>query len=137
MAYLNHLVLLDIMCYYIIIIVIVVIIIIIIILTGKTALFDPEHSSVKVLPDCIRFSLDFASVIFLQSKDVSLASDPNVGDQVSVYMFRSARVAQLYPQALGSLFVAFYDSQGYGGDILTRLHTGFYIKHILLLTVRN
>jgi hypothetical protein len=25
------------------------------------------------------------------------------------------RVAQLYPQALGSLFVASYDSQGYGG----------------------
>jgi hypothetical protein len=25
-------------------------------------------------------------------------------------------VAQLYPQALGSLFVASYDSQGYGGD---------------------
>jgi hypothetical protein len=34
------------------------------------------------------------------------------------------RVAQLYPQAPGSLFVAFYDSQGYGGGILIRLHTG-------------
>jgi hypothetical protein len=33
-------------------------------------------------------------------------------------------VAQLYPRALGSLFVASYDSQGYGGGILTRLHTG-------------
>jgi hypothetical protein len=32
-------------------------------------------------------------------------------------------VAQLYPLALGSLFVASYDSQGYGGGILTRLHT--------------
>jgi hypothetical protein len=28
-------------------------------------------------------------------------------------------VVQLYPQALGSLFVAFYYSQGYGGDVLT------------------
>jgi hypothetical protein len=27
------------------------------------------------------------------------------------------RVAQLYTQALGSLFVASYDSQGYGGGI--------------------
>jgi hypothetical protein len=33
-------------------------------------------------------------------------------------------MAQLYPQALGSLYVASYDSQGYGGVILTRLHTG-------------
>jgi hypothetical protein len=30
---------------------------------------------------------------------------------------------QLYPQAPGSLFVAFYDSQGYSGAIITRLHT--------------
>jgi hypothetical protein len=28
------------------------------------------------------------------------------------------------PRALGSLFVASYDSRGYGGGILTRLHTG-------------
>jgi hypothetical protein len=34
-------------------------------------------------------------------------------------------MAQLYPQALGSFFVAFYDSQGYGGGIRTRHHTGF------------
>jgi hypothetical protein len=27
------------------------------------------------------------------------------------------QMAQLYPQALGSIFVASYDSQGYGGDI--------------------
>jgi hypothetical protein len=31
-------------------------------------------------------------------------------------------VTQLYPQGLGSLFVASYDSQGYGGGIRTRLH---------------
>jgi hypothetical protein len=35
------------------------------------------------------------------------------------------RVAQLYPQALGSLFVASYDSQSYGGGIQTRLHAGY------------
>jgi hypothetical protein len=34
------------------------------------------------------------------------------------------RVAQLCPQELGSLFVASYDSQGYGGGIRLRLHTG-------------
>jgi hypothetical protein len=34
-------------------------------------------------------------------------------------------VAQLYPQALGSLFVASYDSQGYDGGIRTRLHARY------------
>jgi hypothetical protein len=33
-------------------------------------------------------------------------------------------VAQLYPQAPGSVFVAYYGSQGYGGGILARLHAG-------------
>jgi hypothetical protein len=37
-------------------------------------------------------------------------------------------VAQLYLQALGSLFVASYDSQGYGGGIRPRLHTGSLYK---------
>jgi hypothetical protein len=45
-------------------------------------------------------------------------------DQVSVFMSPIERVAQLYPKAPGSLFVAFYDSQGYGGDIVTRLRRG-------------
>jgi hypothetical protein len=45
-----------------------------------------------------------------------------------VFISPRNRVAQLYPRALGSLFAAFYDSQGCGGGILTRLHTGwFYI----------
>jgi hypothetical protein len=33
-------------------------------------------------------------------------------------------MAQLYPQALGSLFVSSYDSQGYGEDIRIRLLAG-------------
>jgi hypothetical protein len=33
-------------------------------------------------------------------------------------------VAKLYPQALGSLLVASYNSQGYGGGIRTLLYTG-------------
>jgi hypothetical protein len=37
---------------------------------------------------------------------------------------RRNRVAQLYPQALGSIFVASYDSQDYGGGIRARLHAG-------------
>jgi hypothetical protein len=52
-----------------------------------------------------------------------LRPTPNLEDQVSVFMPSSDRVAQLYTQALGSLFVASYDSRAYGGGIPTRLHT--------------
>jgi hypothetical protein len=37
---------------------------------------------------------------------------PNLEDQVPVFISPRNRVAQLYPRALGSLYVAFYDSQG-------------------------
>jgi hypothetical protein len=40
-------------------------------------------------------------------------------------------VAQLYRRALGSLFVASYYSQGSGGGILTRLHTGLKLCELL------
>jgi hypothetical protein len=49
---------------------------------------------------------------------------PQPEGQVPVFISPRNRVAQLYTRALGSLFVASYDSQGYGGGILTRLHTG-------------
>jgi hypothetical protein len=39
-------------------------------------------------------------------------------------------VSHLYPRAQGSLFVTSYDLQGYGGDILTRLHTRNIFCHI-------
>jgi hypothetical protein len=50
---------------------------------------------------------------------------PNLENQVPVYIYISPRnrVAQLYPQALGSLFVTSYESQGYGGVIRARPHT--------------
>jgi hypothetical protein len=48
----------------------------------------------------------------------------NLEGQVAVFISPRDRVAQLYPQAPGSLFVAPYDSQGYGGGIRTRLHSG-------------
>jgi hypothetical protein len=50
----------------------------------------------------------------------------NLENQVYIYIYISPRnrVAQLYPRALGSLSVSSYDSQGYGGDILARPHTG-------------
>jgi hypothetical protein len=47
---------------------------------------------------------------FKHNKSVSIISPSN-------------RVAQLYPQAPGSLFVTSYDSQGYDGGTRTRLYT--------------
>jgi hypothetical protein len=55
----------------------------------------------------------------------ALRPTPNLEDQVPVFMSPSDSVAQLYPQSPGSLFVAFYDSQSYGGGILNSLHATF------------
>jgi hypothetical protein len=48
----------------------------------------------------------------------------NLEGQISVFISPKKRVAPLYPQALGSLIVVSYDSQGYGGGIRTCLHMG-------------
>jgi hypothetical protein len=55
----------------------------------------------------------------------------NLEGQVPLFTPARNRFAQLYPQSLGSLFVASYDSQGYGGGIWTRLHTGYAITYCL------
>jgi hypothetical protein len=49
---------------------------------------------------------------------------PNLEAQVPVFISPRNRVAQEYPQGLGSHFVASHDSQGYGGSIRVRLHEG-------------
>jgi hypothetical protein len=82
----------------------------------------------------LQLLLAFASAVILGSKSggtrdhilVSQIRDsPNLEGQVSVFISHRNRVAQLYPQTPGSLFVASYDSQGYGGGIRTRFHGGF------------
>jgi hypothetical protein len=50
-----------------------------------------------------------------------IRDSPSLEGQVPVFISRTNRVAQLYPQALGYLLVASYDSQGYGGGIRTRI----------------
>jgi hypothetical protein len=50
---------------------------------------------------------------------------PNLEGQVPVFISLRNRVARLHPQALGSLSVVSYDSQGSGGGIRPRLHTGY------------
>jgi hypothetical protein len=52
---------------------------------------------------------------------------PNLEGQVPAFISPRMRVAQLYPQALGSRFVASYDSHGYGGSIRTRLLAGNWV----------
>jgi hypothetical protein len=54
--------------------------------------------------------------------------------QVPVFISPRKRMAQLYPQTQGSLFVASYDTQGYGGGILTRLHTGSIMARLGTVT---
>jgi hypothetical protein len=66
----------------------------------------------------------FATVIFSQRKVVSLVSNPHPGGLSPCIYVCQWRVVQLYPQALGSLFVAVYDLQGCDEGILTHLHTG-------------
>jgi hypothetical protein len=46
-----------------------------------------------------------------------IRDSPNLEGQVPVFISPTNRVVRLYPQAMGSLFVASYDSQGYGGGI--------------------
>jgi hypothetical protein len=41
-----------------------------------------------------------------------------------IYIIYSTYMAHIYPRALGSLSVASYDSQGYGGGIISILHMG-------------
>jgi hypothetical protein len=73
----------------------------------------------------LQLLLVFASIVILRSE--------SRGTQTTFYCLRfenpptrrvSNRVARLYPRELGSLFVASYDSQGYGGSIRPRLHRG-------------
>jgi hypothetical protein len=56
-----------------------------------------------------------------------IRDSPNLEGQVPMFISARNRVVQLYPQALGSHFVASHDSQGYGGGIRPRLHTGYQL----------
>jgi hypothetical protein len=51
-----------------------------------------------------------------------IRDSPNLEGQVPIFTSPRSRVAQFYPHALGSLFVASYDSQGYGRGIWTCFH---------------
>jgi hypothetical protein len=72
----------------------------------------------RELRDPVSTSLDFTTVFFYRAGLSNLRPTPQFGKLGSP----TDRVSQLYAQAPGSLFVDFYDSQDYGGSILTRLH---------------
>jgi hypothetical protein len=79
----------------------------------------------------LKFLLVLASAVILCSESrgthdhillSQIRNSPNLEGVIPVFISPRNRVAQLYPQALGSFFVASYDSQGYGGGIRTALH---------------
>jgi hypothetical protein len=64
---------------------------------------------------------------------ISSETPLNLEDQVPIFISPGNRVAQLYPRALGSLYVASYDSQGHSGGILTRLRFVKLVTEIMSL----
>jgi hypothetical protein len=54
---------------------------------------------------------------------LALLRTPNLQDQISVFISSGERLSHEHPQASGSLFNAFFDSQGYGWAVPTHLHT--------------
>jgi hypothetical protein len=76
-------------------------------------------ASAVILESESRGTHDHDHILLSQIRD-----SPNLEGQVPIFISSRNRVVQLYPQALGSLFVASYDSQGYGEGIRPHLHTG-------------
>jgi hypothetical protein len=74
-----------------------------------------------------RFWVPRDSWLYLTVSDSRL---PQPGGPGPVFISPRNRMTQLYPQALGSLFVASYDSQSYGGGIRPRLHTWNWTKQV-------
>jgi hypothetical protein len=69
---------------------------------------------------------------FRETHDILLSPirhSPNLEGQVPVFISPRNGVAQLYPQALASLFVASYDSRSYSRGIGPRLHTGLLTRN--------
>jgi hypothetical protein len=60
-----------------------------------------------------------------------IQNSPNLEGQVPYFLCPRNRVAQSHPQALGSLFVASYDLQGYSGGVVSgkdTLRLGVYCQ---------
>jgi hypothetical protein len=80
-----------------------------IIVIGKTALFEPSPSlRDSDITSGFHFFGFFTTINFYRARSSALRPTSNMEHQVHVFMSRSDRVAQLYPQAPDSLFVAFW-----------------------------
>jgi hypothetical protein len=82
----------------------------------------------------LQLLLALASAVILGSKSrgtgdhillSQIRDSHNLEGQVPVFISPRNRVARLYPWALRSLYIAFYDSPGYGGGFRPLLHTGY------------
>jgi hypothetical protein len=89
---------------------------------------------------CLQLLLVVASAVIHGSKSrgthghillSQIGHFPNLESHVPVFISPRDRVAQLYPQVQGSLFVASYDSQDYGGGIRPRLHMGLVLMKLI------
>jgi hypothetical protein len=81
----------------------------------------------EIRPSGFRFFRFRSNIFFYRAGRSALRQTPNLEYHVSVFMSPSDRVAQLYSQAPGFFFVAFYDSQGYGGGMPPQL--SYYPHH--------
>jgi hypothetical protein len=95
--------------------------------------YDIHSFSVRVMICRIQLQLNLASAVILRLESrgthdhilpSQIRNSPNMEGHVPVFISPRNRVVRLYPQALGSLFFASYDSEGYGGGIRPLLHTG-------------
>jgi hypothetical protein len=84
----------------------------------------------QALGSLLQLLLVLVSAVILRSESLwthdhillsQILDSPNLEDQVLLFISPRNTVTQLYPQVLGSLFVASCDSQGYGGGIRPRL----------------
>jgi hypothetical protein len=77
----------------------------------------------------LEFLLTLASAVILRSESrgtddhillSQIRDSTNLEGQIPVFISPRNRMARLYTQIMGSLFVASYDSQGYGGVFTSR-----------------
>jgi hypothetical protein len=73
--------------------------------------------------------LGFESRILLPQ----IRGSPNLEGHVPMFIYHRNRLTQLYPEVLGSLSDASYDSQGCGGSIRPRLHTGLGFEILIVV----
>jgi hypothetical protein len=92
----------------------------------------------------LQLLLDLASAVILRSESrgthdhillPQIRDSPNLEYQSPVFISPRNRVARLYPPAMGFLFFASYDLQGYSGGIRNRLHTGSLGSELLVLDI--